>query len=320
MIKEHIKPALFGAGTALILGMSFILISNKYGLAKNSFENLNFHESSPILNPDYALMVDTFSQEMVPQTELSYPSFSDLLSQVTSKEGTYSIYIKHLVTGDTYEHNSQALIYGASLYKLLVGGAVYDLISQDKLSLNYEYTYEHQDFTGGTGVIQTQSVGTQYSVEQLLNYLFKDSDNIAQNILVRNIGNNTISSFYDRISDPNASSGQFFLSGRTTAKEVAHILINIHQTEDWSRTNKRLYFNHMLGTSFDDRISVGLSDSLIFAHKIGNWPNGIYHDCGMVFDSSFSNPVAVCLLAEQVDFEEFLDVSRWVGRFVSSLY
>ncbi len=318
VIKEHIKPALLGAISALFIGVSFILITrffhrpfsrgeNKktWDITQNSIETQNAGEES------------FFSAESTPKANRI--TFEDLIGQIQAKNGIYSLYIKDLTSGKIYEYNPEELIYGASLYKILVGATVYDLISQDKLSLNYEYTYEKRDFYGGTGVIQTQPVGTQYSIEELLDYLFKDSDNIAQNILVRNIGDDAILKFYSEISDASATTNQFFVSGKTTAKEVAHILLNIYKTNKWSRQNKKSFFNHMIGTSFDDRISAGLDSSLLFAHKIGNWPDSSYHDCGIVFDNTYSNPVVVCLMTKQIDFNDFMEISRQTGYFINSL-
>jgi hypothetical protein len=315
----QLKPALFGVLTGLFIGVFFIFVIKPTPSKSAPKIETSVLENSKNENIPQESTLGTTTESPAKQEQPASTSFTQLADLIKSKKGIYSLYIEDLTTEKTFEYNSDQIIYGASLYKLLVGGAVYDLISQNKLSLNYEYTYEGQDFTGGTGVIQTQSVGSAYSVKELLNYLFKDSDNIAQNILVRNITEGAVSDFYKKIVDSNTSTGQFYGSGKTTATEVAHILINLHKLEDWTRPLKKAFFDYMIDTEFDDRISSGLDDSLIFSHKIGSWPDSSWHDCGIVFDDTYSNPVVVCLMSKQVDYSDFLEVSKQTGYFINSL-
>lgn len=319
----QIRPAIFGILTGLILSLLFITVVKPFS------SGTEFEKPSKIsvASPPSDTVIQSKNTENTKDTEdtvISTPTtaFDQLTDSVKAKSGIYSLYIKDLTTLQTYEYNADQLIYGASLYKILVGGAVYELISQNKLSLNYEYTYEGQDFTGGTGVLQTQSVGSIYSIKELLDFLFKNSDNIAQNILIRNLTESAISSFYQKFADSSDSSAftnQFYTSGRTSAKETAYILESLHKNENWSRSSRKAFFDHMIDTDYDDRISRGLDSSLIFSHKIGNWPDNSWHDCGIVFDKAYSNPVVVCLMSKQVDQSQFFEIAEETGRFINSL-
>jgi len=315
--KLNLKSAFAGLLTGFCLWAFFIV------LAKPSL--FSVAKKSPQKDPESVLFAGVTTKKEVPEKNSEgdngkNPNFEETLALIPQKKGVYGLYIKDLTLEKEFSINPTGNFYGASLYKILVGGAVYELISQGKLSLNYEYIYTADDVTDGTGSIKNQAIGTKYSVDELLNYLFRDSDNIAQNILTRNIGEKEIFDFYEKYTNSQASPRKFYPTGETSPKEVSEIFINLFNNETWPKTLRKDFFNRLSATSFDDRISLGLESSRIFAHKIGTFSNGIFHDCGIVFDSKYSYPIVVCLMSKQADLNEFLEVAKSTGSFVNSLF
>jgi hypothetical protein len=158
-------------------------------------------------------------------------------------------------------------------------------------------------------------------VDDLLDYLLKHSDNIAQNIFTRNIRWDEIDAFYEEYSEQTPSISSFSANNYTNPKEVSKILLNIYRSDTLSKELRRDFFTRMTNTKFEDRISQELSSSLIFAHKVGNAPqyNG-WHDCGIVFNSDFTDPVVVCLMSKNTTYEEFIDSSKAIASFLNQLY
>ena len=188
------------------------------------------------------------------------------------------------------------------------------------LSLNYIYTYELEDYSDGSGVLQNYKVGSSYLIEDLLDYLLKYSDNVAQNILVRNIGVEKVADFYKKYSDF-SEFGTFSKDLFTTPEEVSNILYNIYQKDGWSKELRREFFARMTNTQFEDRIAQSLSEGLTFSHKIGSAPQyNSWHDCGVVFTEDFTHPNLVCLMSKDTTYDDFLDVSHAVGSFINSRY
>lgn len=250
-----------------------------------------------------------------PTGELTVES---LIASINETPGTYGLYIKDLKTLEEYKLNEETQFFGASLYKILIAGAVYEAIDEDNLSMSYIYTYNADDYTDGTGLIQSQPVGSTYSVAELLDYLLKTSDNIAQNILVRNITQEKIDQFYQAHSP---SDGTFSVNGYTDPREFSEILENIYKSNSLSRELKRDFFERMTNTHFEDRISRDLDDKLIFSHKIGSAPNlGSWHDCGMVFRSGFSDPTIACIMSKDTTFENLMYASGLVAEFLNTRY
>ncbi len=234
--------------------------------------------------------------------------FDRLVAEVNVVPGIYGIYIKNLTTNATFTHNAEHEFYAASLYKLLVALAVQKAVQDGQLTWDTRLTVNYYDMQGGTGVLSLRPAGQSYTVEELVGYLLKESDNTAQNVLS---GQSAISSQMDEIAlayTGNANS-RFLADNVASAQVVGGVL-------------ERMVGNDLLEvmkvTSFDDRISAGLSENMVFSHKIGNWGDtGSWHDCGVVFGSAASEPAyVICVMSENTNFESFLHVTRLVGGFV----
>ena len=293
---------------AAFLGLSVSFIQNKR------------KSQSQVLSAVPSAKTDIEPLTLTETLEIKINDFDDLQSYISRKAGFFAIYIKDLTTQQEYKINSDQRLYGASLYKILVAGTVYEDLANDLLSLNYIYVYEPDDYSDGSGVLQNYKVGSSCSIDALLDYLLKYSDNIAQNILVRNIGVEKIANFYKKYSDF-SESGTFSKDIFTTPEEVSDIFYNIYENDKWSKELRREFFTRMTNTRFEDRIAESLSKDLTFSHKIGSAPlSGSWHDCGVVFAKGFTRPTLVCLMSKNTAYEDFLDVSHAVGNFINSKY
>lgn len=301
------KSIILGILTSFIIGIGIILVTRKLSLKSLEASPSELHQE--LLN----------QKESVPAYDFN--DFSLLRDYVQEKPGVYGIYIENVNTKEIYTLNENESFYGASLYKILVAGAVYKKLSEDVLSTNYLYTYNSSDYETGTGLLQNYSPGSTYTVDDLLDYLLKHSDNIAQNIFTRNIRWDEIDAFYMEYSEQSPSINSFSANNYTNPKEVSKILLNIYRSDTLSKELRRDFFTRMTNTEFEDRISQELSSSLTFSHKIGNAPQyNSWHDCGIVFNSDFTDPVVVCLMSKNTTYEEFIDSSKAIASFLNQLY
>ena len=159
-----------------------------------------------------------------------------------------------------------------------------------------------EDFSSGTGTIQSASVGTEFTLDYVLDRLLKDSDNTAQNMLLRYVSNADLNEEFTSLP-PNNS----FLSQNIASPKEVSEFINILYPE---------VLQKMEQTSFDNRITAGLAEDIIFSHKIGNW-NDTWHDCGVA--KKDEKEVIVCVMSGNTSFENFQVVTRKVGEFVNNL-
>jgi len=296
-----------------------ILLATFLGLSASFLQNKR-RSQSQVLSAVPSVKTNTESTDALENSEIKVSNFTELKTHVSHKKGLFAIYVKDLTTQQEYKINSDQRLYGASLYKILIAGAIHEALANDLLSLNYIYTYELEDYSDGSGVLQNYKVGSSYSIDTLLDYLLKYSDNISQNILVRNIGVEKVANFYEKYSDFFETS-TFSKDLFTTPEEVSNILYNIYQKDGWSKELRREFFGRMTNTQFEDRIAQSLSEGLTFSHKIGSAPQyNSWHDCGVVFAEDFTHPTLVCLMSKDTTYDDFLDVSHAVGSFINSRY
>ena len=232
-------------------------------------------------------------------TQSSYISeVEDLKNKIKSKDGTYAFYIKDLDTKKTYTYNADHIFYGASLYKTPIALAVLKSIQDNRLSWEQEIKIGEN---------------AHLTVRELFILLLKNSDNNAQEILTNSVPeeifNNTFLYYLD-------FSGQtLYHQNQISAKGYASLLQNILNDKIYlTKDSKQIYFETLTGTAFDDRIAKSLRPELNFSHKIGNWPDtNTWHDCGII--SGDANLI-VCLMSENTPFEDYLEISNYLGSFL----
>ncbi|MBP7927916.1 serine hydrolase [Patescibacteria group bacterium] len=240
-----------------------------------------------------------------PQTSDTQNIQTELEAAVKNTPGTFSVYILNPYNLEQFSINPDKKYYAASLYKLLVAQAVAFQIKSKEMTLDTRITYTREDFTDGSGTIAaTYKFGDKISVDILLDKLLKDSDNIAQNMLVRSLPEISL-------IEANLLVGKnstFYSKNIASTVEVSNLLKSL-DTQMLARMYK---------TSFDDRISLGLDSDVNFSHKIGNWgQTGSWHDCGIALNNE--KQIIVCVMSENTTFENFTAVSKSVGKVVSKL-
>lgn len=98
-----------------------------------------------------------------------------------------AIYVYNFETNESYCLNENKEFVAASTYKLPLAMYYYEMISENKISLNDLIASAARDYEQG-GATYNLPLGGQLSVATLLHRSIKDSDNTASKMLYRNIG------------------------------------------------------------------------------------------------------------------------------------
>lgn len=238
-----------------------------------------------------------------------YDEFNTLTNELKKENGTYSIYIKDLVTNKIYTYNQDKTYYAASLYKLPVGISVLKNIENGKLTLETTLPYLPKHYTDGTGYINQTSYGTLYTIDTLLTALYKDSDNVAQNILLDYLDVDT-----KNVSEsfPNNGKTDFYHLNITSTKEVSEYIEYIFTSNYLNEEHKQYLLNVMNNTSFDYLLANTINTH--FSHKIGI-SGGLIHDCGITKDKR----LIICVMSDNTTQDNFVRVGKLVLEFVSKL-
>lgn len=292
MIKTTLVSALCGIFLALALIQTAFY---KYNIKKNDLKVSSTNviyttkDFEPFYQPDEVRQMDYFSTLDI--------------------EGSYGLYIKNLMTGESHEQDADRVFYAASLFKIPVAVGVLRAVEAGELSFDTVVEYKEEDFFGGTGSVVNTDYGTKYTVAELLDRLLKESDNAAQSMLTRVTAERHMAYAFHSVGKPQIV---FFKENRATPREVGTMLEKIYKQELLNSENSKLILKIMSETSFDDRINSGLEPSRTFTHKIGNWgETGSWHDCGIIL---YPEPIVVCLMSEGTSFEEFVSVSTLIGK------
>ncbi len=193
--------------------------------------------------------------------------------------GTHGAVVFDPLSGQSATLNADRRFVAASLSKLYALLTLYSAASMGELSLDDEITMRASDvWAEGTGVLYSRPVGTTMTLRECAGYLIKDSDNTAEVMLNRYLGEKVIEAELRRVG---ATSTSYWMPNTTTPDDVLFVLKAI---ADPSYTSPKLsaeMLEIMTGTSFEDRLPEPLPKGVRVAHKIGSWET-TFSDAGIV--------------------------------------
>lgn len=241
--------------------------------------------------------------------------FNDLKEKVKLETGFYGIYIKDRQINKEFKYNDSSEFYAASLYKIPIAAATMKEIERGKLDKDTLITYLPYDYSAGTGVISTYNYGMELKLSDVLTELLKNSDNTAQNMLLRTLlFKNAEETF--KILVPDSTTSTFYRYNISTPYEISFMIERLYFGNYLKEENRNYIKDLLINTSFEDRITPHLASGTKFSHKIGSWPE-TWHDCGVVYANN--HEVIVCLMSQRSPYESYLNVGKLVGEFVNKI-
>jgi beta-lactamase class A len=194
--------------------------------------------------------------------------------------GTHGVVVFDPYSGETASLNADRRFVAASLSKLYALLTLYKAASRGELSLDDEITMRPSDvWAYGTGVLYRYPVGYTMTLRECAEFMIKESDNTAEVMLNRYLGEERIEAELHRIG---ARSTSYWTPNTTTPNDV---LLVLKQIADPSYTTPKLsaeMLELMTNTSFEDRLPRPLPEGTRVAHKIGSYES-TFSDAGIVF-------------------------------------
>ncbi len=205
------------------------------------------------------------------------------------KSGLYSIRYFDLTGNDGFGINDNEEVYAASTIKVPINMYFWDEVSKGGIDPDIEMEYIESYYEGGTGIIQSQPVGTKYSLRELSRLSIEYSDNIATNMLIGALGWENILAYRQSMIDYKEIPAENY----STAFDMSIYLENLWKNSQTSGNWNEL-LTYMENTIFNDRINSMLPDNVLVAHKIGNWETA-RNDVGIVFSDK---PYILCIMSK----------------------
>src|SRR5215212_7312765 len=197
---------------------------------------------------------------------------SKLLGISESHAGTYGVVVFDPYSGETASLNADRRFVAASLSKLYALLTLYRAASLGELSLDDKITMHSSDvWAYGTGVLakypNKYPVGYTMTLRECTKFMIKESDNTAELMLNRYLGEKNIEAELHRIG---ADSTRYWSPINTTTPN--DILMVLKKIADPSYTTHELsaeMLELMTNSTFEDRLPRPLPKGTRVAHKIG---------------------------------------------------
>jgi beta-lactamase class A len=197
-----------------------------------------------------------------------------------SRAGTHGAVVFDPLSGQSASLNADRRFVAASLSKLYALLTLYKAAATGELDLDDEITMRASDvWAEGTGVLYARPVGTTMTLRECATVLIEESDNTAEVMLNRYLGEEEIEAELRRVG---ARSTSYWVPNTTTPDDVLLVLRAISDPSHTSPELSAEMLEIMTGTSFEDRLPGPLPNEARVAHKIGSWET-TFSDAGVVF-------------------------------------
>lgn len=216
-----------------------------------------------------------------------------------------SVYFTDLASGAWANVYGNDMFYPSSLGKIPLMIAYYQESENDPTVLTKELAYpvgstdlnQMQDITPPEAIIPGQS----YTVEQLIEYMIKYSDNNATALLDANINPDTLNRVYGDLGIPTEQNVNIDNADFITAHQISTMFRVLYNGTYLSRDDSEKALQLLSQVSFTQGLVAGVGSSTVVSHKlglVGIAPNGVtteheLHDCGIVYAK---DPYLMCVM------------------------
>lgn len=189
------------------------------------------------------------------------------------------------------------------------------------LSKRVKIKSQHIDPVNVFGPLAAKGAGQELTIEELISYITKYSDNVATAALIEEIG-------YQDYANAMFAMG---LSWKTWQENFQENRLKDYPASpyEFAQSFRALYYSSYLRPKDSQEILRQLSESIfteglpagapgmVVAHKIGEWRLGSHHnDCGIIFVPA--NPYVLCIMTRGLDKTAATDLIETVSKEVFS--
>jgi beta-lactamase class A len=224
--------------------------------------------------------------------------------------GDYGIYVERMESDEGFGIKENQVFTAASIIKLPILVAYYQAVDRGELDPETVYVLQEKDrFEYGTGSLQNQAAGTEYSYREIAHLVANQSDNMGAELLLKFLGGTAKVELSFKAWGLTQTSVK---ENETTAKETVTLFKKLYRGELLSDSSKTELFNNLTNTVMEERLPAGVPTGIKVVHKFGS-EAGVINDCGIVYSQK---PYGVCVLSDKVNEGEAEGVLPKISRVV----
>ncbi|MDX2216738.1 MAG: serine hydrolase [Oculatellaceae cyanobacterium bins.114] len=230
------------------------------------------------------------------------------------------VFLVDLDTGAYLDLNGGSIFSAASTIKVPILVAFLQDVDAGKIRLDEMLTMQQADVTSGSGELQDQPVGSQYTALDVAIKMITISDNTATNMLITRLGG--AEALNQRFRTWGLTSTQIRrpladLEGRNTTspKDLTGLLALVSQGDLLSLRSRDRMFDIMQGTQANSLLPSALEPGATIAHKTGTIDTMV-GDTGIVDMPNGKRFIITVVVQRPVDDERASDLIRQISREV----
>ena len=248
----------------------------------------------------------------------------DMQRYLTQQNISASIYVENLRNGANFGINEHEGYFPASLNKLPVAILIMQKIEDDKLTMNTKLPIKDYERTDAFGTLYLTKE-KELTVKQLMEYMLKESDNTAFNVLFDNIDRGDLIKLLDYY---NIKENTEYPFKRLEYGSYTDLVTPIHLYNIFSS----LYLSTVLyaqdseyvlslltnTTDFDTNYEVNIPQNVSIVDKFGEYyadDSKLFHDCGIIYIDQ--SRIFFCIMMRNIQLD---DAKAAVGYFVNHIY
>ncbi|MBD2664783.1 beta-lactamase [Richelia sinica FACHB-800] len=265
-----LRLLIVGVGMGSIVGTLLSILDPASRIGSVPQSNLTIHQNSAQSNP----LVNPPSLNLTQEI----PSLKTSVSNLATANANLSpgILLVDLDNGNYVDINSTASFPAASTIKVPILIAFFQDVDAGKITLSEKLTMAKEMIAGGSGNLQYQAVGSQYSALEIATKMITISDNTATNMLIARLGGkDALNERFRKWGLTNTVINNQLpdLAGTNTTspKELALLMAMVNQGNNLvSMRSRDMMLDIMRRTERDNLLPSGLGDGAKAYHKTGD--------------------------------------------------
>ena len=236
--------------------------------------------------------------------------------------GATGVYIKNLITGETWQRGADVPVVAASVIKIPVMIEAFRQAQAGELSLQEIHALEDWERLPSCGTLKAMHTGIEMTLLDLVKLMIIVSDNAATNIMIRRLGMERVNRTLRALGCEKTTLNRLLFDSEAsrrgvknfiTAGEMGMLLEKLYRGEIVSPEASREMMDILLDQRLNGKLPFFIdSMGIDVAHKTGE-DDGVSHDVGVILAKE---PLVVCFVGEYINAPRYERLMQDAARML----